>query len=190
LKNFLLMSFLAERKVEMGNVVVVQQIHTRWSKACRGGENAGKRNAVPEIARIPVQHITEANLTLVHHLLGYGERNGFSKPYEEVRINSSVRPLTVGCVSIDYSEEQALVTFRYNRVCGGAPDRSWARKLLSMAVNEWSQTVYNGRFAPDWGGDWWYEKMVVNVGLFEHIKPGVFTRQEPTCQFNAIGELF
>ncbi len=174
----------------MGNVVVVQQIRTHWTKASRGGDNAVKRNAVPEAARVPIHRIVGDNLILVHHLLEYEERDGFSRPREEIRINPTVRPLVVGCVTIDHSENQAIMTFRYDRGCGGAPDRGWTRKTLRLVVNEWGQIVYNGRFSPVWEGNWWYEKMVVNVGLFERLMPGVFTKQEPTCRFAAMDELF
>jgi hypothetical protein len=32
--------------------------------------------------------------------------------------------------------------------------------------------------------------MVVNVGLFERLTPGLFTQQESTCRFAAMGKLF
>ena len=84
----------------MANVTIVQQIHTRWTKASRGSDEARRRNAVPEVARIPVQRIRSDDLVLVHHRLFYDERDGFSKPREELRVNPTVRPLSVGCVSI------------------------------------------------------------------------------------------
>lgn len=174
----------------MGNIVIVQQIRTKWTKELRGGENAGKRNAVPEVARVPVHRIKADGLVLVHHSLSYGEYGGFSQPYEEIHVNLTVRPLAIGCVTIDPEKEEVIATFRYDNQCGGAPYRGWARKTLPLAVNEWGQIVYNGRFQDYNGGHWWYEKTVANVGLFERLIPGAFTKQEPVCRFSAMGELF
>ena len=72
----------------VGKVVLIQQIKTSWTKASRGGENARKRNAVPEVAKVPVQRIPADNLILVHHLLSYGEDKGFSKPAEEIHVTA------------------------------------------------------------------------------------------------------
>ena len=105
-------------------------------------------------------------------------------------VNPTVRPIAIGCVAVDHGEEEAIATFRYDRSCGGEPDRRGARKTLRIGVNEWGQIVYNGRFQDYDEGGWWYEKMVVNVGLFERLTPGVFTKQEPTCRYSAMGELF
>jgi hypothetical protein len=174
----------------MGNIIVVQQVRTTWTKASRGGENAGRRNAVLEVARVPVERIPAGNLVLAHHSLSYGEGNGFAQSTEEVQVNPPTRPLVIGCVNVDYSEEAVTVTFHWDYRCGGAPDRGWARKTLHVRVNEWGQIVYNGRFNSGWDGPWYYQKMVVNVGLFERLTPGLFTRQEPTCHFSAMAELF
>jgi hypothetical protein len=172
----------------MGHIVIVQHIHTHWTKASRGGENARIRNGVPEAAKVPVQRIAAGNLNLIYHVLQYWEADGYRQPREEIRINPTVRPLAIGCVTIDHTTEEVIATFRYDQGCAGAPDRGWARKTLHLAVGEWGQIVYNGRFT---GEDyWWYENTVVNVGLVERLTPGLFTRQEPNCRFSAMAELY
>src|SRR5579871_5977918 len=173
----------------MGSIVVVQQIRTRWTKTSRGGQNAQRRNAVPEIARVPVERINRGNHTGVRHRLWYDERDQFAHPNEEVCVDPTMNPLVIGCVTIDHHDEQVTATFHYDRRCGGAPDRGWASKTLCLAVNEWGQMAYNGRFNGGWESPWYYEKMVVNVGLFERLTPGVFTQQEPVCRYAAIGYL-
>jgi hypothetical protein len=60
-------------------------------------------------------------------------------------------------------------------------------KTLVLAVNEWGQISYNGRFAEE--GGWLYEKTVVNVGLFEPPSNGVFTNAGPTHRYSAMGHL-
>ena len=81
-----------------------------------------------------------------------------------------------------------MATFRYRSPCAGAPPRVWAYKALSIAEGEWGQFVYNGRFSRE--DYWWYEKHVVNVGLFERLASGVFTRNEATSRFEAMADLF
>ena len=172
----------------MVNVIVVQEICTSWTKASRGGENAAARNAVPKVVTLPVQQITEDNIVLIHHRLAYEEENGFS-PREKIHINPTMRPFAVGGVTIGYSEDEANAVFRYDRGCG-APDRSWARKTIHMPVGTWGQIAYNGRFNAGWDGPWYYEKTVINVGIFQRLVPGVFTKQVPASRFSAMGELF
>ena len=173
----------------MGNLVIVQQINTHWTKASRGGESAGRRNAVPEIACVPIERIAGEPHSLVHHRISYGERSGFAHPREEICINPTIAPLVVGCVTIGYTDHEARAAFYYERGCGGAPERGWAQQTIHLAVNEWGQIVYNGRFG-GWDCGWWYEKTVVNIGLFEHITSDVFTRRKPDYRFAAMAKLF
>lgn len=172
------------------SVAIIQQIGTKWTKASRGGANAVKRNAVPEVATVPVHRVQADHLVVLHHSLFYGERTWFSEPFENIAVNPPALPLVIGCVTITRAAEEVAVTFQYNRKCGGAPERGWAHKTMHLGLNMWGQVVYNGRFAPGWEGDWWYEKVVVNIGLFERITPGVFTCSEPTDRFRAMGQLF
>jgi hypothetical protein len=171
------------------SILIVQQIVTTWTKEARGGENAVKRNRVPEAAKLPVERLDAAGLILLQQNLFFGSGD-FVKPREKIVINSTLRPLSVGCVTVYDAKDGVAAVFRYDSKCGGAPERGWARKTLRAAENEWAQIVYNGRFAPGWEGDWWYEKKVVNVGLFDHLTSGVFTRSAPTYRFEAMGELF
>ena len=91
--------------------------------------------------------------------------------------NAPNRPLRVGCTVMDFVDTEVTADFQYDRGCGGAPERRWARKTLEITIGQWGQIVYNGRFT---GEDfWWYEKHVVNVGQFENISSGVFTRCAP-----------
>jgi hypothetical protein len=172
----------------VSGVVVVQQILTSWSKKSRGGEGAVKRNAIPEVAPVPMHCIKTERLTLLHQSLSYSEWDGFA-PREKIEVNPTLRPVVIGGVTVNDDDEVAVASFQYNLGCG-APERGWARKTLRIAEGEWGQILYNGRFAPPWEGPWWYEKMVVNIGLFSHLSSGVFTHCAPTCRFSAMGHLF
>jgi len=104
--------------------------------------------------------------------------------------NFGSESLVVGCVTIERTEGAVSVNFRYKAHCAGAPNRSWTRKTLVITGRQWGQIVYNGRFPYSWQADWWYEKMVINVGLFERLTPDLFIHTEPTYRFSAMGELF
>ena len=171
-------------------MIVLQQIHTIWTKKSRGGPGAVQRNAVPEVAKIPLQQVRSSDVSLLLHRLTYHEREGFSHPHERLEENLSVKPLQIGCMTIDYGEGILIASFRYTRECGGAPERGWMRKTLQIGLNEWGQIVFNGRFSPAWEGDWWYEKTVVNMGLFDQPSNSVFTRSQPTYRYAAMSHLY
>ncbi len=171
---------------EPGRVVVVQQIKTTWTKASRGGDAAARRNAVPEVAQVPVHRAEVAGLKILLHQLLYSGRSGFADPVEKLVENPDHDPLRLGGVTIDTTEELLRAEFTWSRECG-APDRGWMRKTLLLGVNEWGQICYNGRFAEEAG--WVYEKIVVNAGLFEPPSGEVFTRTEPTQRYSAMGHL-
>jgi hypothetical protein len=166
----------------------MQQVRTLWTKASRGGDGAVWRNAVPAVVRVPFPCGNTTDLVLLHHKLSFEERTDFKSPCEEIIQNPESHPLVIGCVTVDWTIEKLQVAFAWRKDCG-APDRGWMRKTMLLSVNEWGQVVYNGRFS-DWdGGQWRYEKTVVNVGLFEPPSDSVFTRNEPNCRYEAMGNL-
>jgi hypothetical protein len=173
----------------MARIVIVQQIEVEWSKASRGGQGAVWRNAVREVAKVPLNRIVASDLVLVQQKLWFFERNKFALPKETIILNPTVKPLVIGCVSVDYSDDAVVAGFAFNSACGGAPNRSGIRQTLVLTLNEWGQIVYNGRFAPAYDGDWWYEKMVVNVGIFDPPSNSVFTRSQPNQTCSAMAHL-
>ena len=173
----------------MKRLIIVQQIHSIWTKASRGGKGAEQRNAVPETAPVPLQSMDGSTFTIAHHKLTYREHMGFAQPFEEAIEGVSDNLVNVGCVSITQGTSTVDATYRYGRKCGGAPEREWARKTLCIAPNEWGQIIYNGRFAPGWDGDWWYEKMVVNICMSNQPSNDVFERSDPTYRFTNMAQL-
>ena len=79
---------------------------------------------------------------------------------------------------------------RSARDCGGAPRRAGLQRTFHLQINEWGQIVYNGRFSDRDEGSWWYEKKVVNVGLFERLIPSMFISEAPTYRYEAMAHLF
>ncbi len=166
--------------------MIIQHIQTSWTKHARGGEKAVQRNAVPEVAKLSLQSIKSRAPVVVQQDLYYSW-NPLTDPSETIATDFIVRPIEVGCVTVDHSSDMVFASFRYTARCG-APMRVWARKSLQLSLGEWAQLVYNGRFSPDWEGDWRYEKHAVNIGLFERLSSGLFTRCAPTTRFESLVE--
>jgi hypothetical protein len=168
------------------SIVVIQHIVTKWDKSARGGENAVQRNAVPEAAKLSVAQWEGRGIEVLQQSLYYRWDRSVD-PIERITTNPPARPIRIGCVVVEVAGEEVTAEFRYDRGCGGAPERGWARKTMRVSQEMWVQMVYNGRFT---GEDyWWYEKHVVNVGLFERLSSGLFTRCAPATRFEAMGEL-
>jgi hypothetical protein len=98
-------------------------------------------------------------------------------------------PLLIGGVTIKRLHEgEVSVEFVYTALCG-APDRGWASQTFLVGLGEWAQVRYNGRFAPFHNDYWYYEKMVVNVGICLEPRDTLFLDSEPTYRFALISSL-
>jgi hypothetical protein len=172
----------------MAAIVVVQRVLTSWTKASRGGEGATRRNAVPEAVTLPLSNVKLAGRTGLLHEVGYNEYYDFARKDAPLRMDPPLSKLVVGCVTINLERDTVTASFRYSWQCG-APDRGWIQKTLHIAENEWGQMVYNGRLVYGDGGQWHYEKSVVNVGLFSELSDDVFTYSAPTYRFSAMAHL-
>jgi hypothetical protein len=173
----------------MADIVVVQQVRTIWTKKSRGGPGAVRRNVVPEACAIPLKQIPERGIELIHHEVTFREKDAFAKPIHKVTINTTLRPLAVGCVAIHIGADHVTMEFQYRADCAGAPNRGWAQRIIPLAIGEWGQIAYNGRFAPGWHGDWWYEKTVVNAAIVDHLSDHLFTGESPTYRYELFGKL-
>jgi hypothetical protein len=169
-------------------ILLVQHISTSWSKASRGGPRAGVRNAVP--VALPFSKLVPSETRSVLHEVQFNERTEFT-PHEEVIIDGGILPRGKAlCITAGRDADGAWALYDYSTECGGAPDRSGVRKRLTAPLDRWIRIVANGRFAPAWDGDWWYEKHVVNVGLFSSLAPYCFTATEPADVFEALAALW
>jgi hypothetical protein len=170
------------------SIVVAQQITARWMKATRGEAREARRNAVPEIARIPTERIKTAGLALVLQVLVYDERFDFRETVADVQVNPPERPLTAGCVVLDLVPDWVIARFEYDRALCGEPSRGREHKELSITLDQWAQFAYNGRFGSS-QADWRYEKTVVNIGVFRRLRPNLFLSAPPTHVFSSIARL-
>jgi hypothetical protein len=170
--------------------VAIQEIRTIWSKASRGGAAAARRNAVPEAALFPPAGSPSAP-AIVRQRQVYGEANDFAEPLESEAVESTSDSISIGCVTIGVSAGRVTVAYEYDYRCGGLPPRhsrpgAGGRDELAVEPGRWVRVRYNGRFS---GDVWWYEKVVVNVGLFERPAPDMFVSTEPAEEISRMAEL-
>ncbi|HEX8161615.1 MAG TPA: hypothetical protein VF538_07060 [Pyrinomonadaceae bacterium] len=117
--------------------------------------------------------------------------NGFAGPLESGIVELGPDPITVGCVKIEVTPERLIVAYEYDDKCGGRPPRrgksgAALKEVVAVGPGSWARVKYNGRFV---GDEWWYEKVVVNVGLFRRHEPGAFCSTEPAYEVTHMAEL-
>jgi hypothetical protein len=172
-------------------MIVLQHIVTRWEKDARGGAAAVRRNSVKEAYPIRLAREQRAGARFVIQTIHFGADGEYGKSRETLFIEEEVpQPIGAGCADVTWTDEELSAAFTWNRFCGGAPERGWARKTLVIRVGEWGQIVYNGRFSEGYDSYWRYEKHVVNVGWFEEWDSRAFVRGEPTHRFEAMADLW
>ena len=172
-------------------IVLIQEIRTIWSKASRGGAAAARRNSVPEAALFHTTASHSAAHKLFHQLLVYGEANDFAEPLKSETSELISDSIGVGCVRVEASAGRVDVVYEYDYRCGGLPPRRSKRGVsrrddLAVEPGRWVRVKYNGRFS---GDEWWYEKVVVNVGLFTRPGADVFISTEPAEELSEMAEL-
>lgn len=172
-------------------MILIQEIRSIWSKASRGGPAAALRNAVPEAAPFPLVRAGSKTGPILHQSLLYGELNGFAEPISSQVVELRSDRISIGCVKIEVSSEQLVVAYEYDYRCGGAPPRHSRpgvnlKEEVVAGHESWVRVKYNGRFS---GEDWWYEKVVLNVGLFQEYEPGVFYSSKPSHEISQMAEL-
>lgn len=117
--------------------------------------------------------------------------NDFAAPIKSEAVDSAGDSISVGCVRVEVSAGRAAVTYEYDYKCGGMPPRQTKpglnlREELTVEPGRWVRVRYNGRFS---GDEWWYEKVVVNVGLFRRPHAGVFISTEPAGEISQMANL-
>jgi hypothetical protein len=169
-------------------MIVMQQIKTSSRDPSVVGPGT-RRSGVPEGAVIPLGDREYAGCALLNHTLCYSARLGFNEiTLEKVDTLTAFPPMHQASVMLEPAESRLRVTFAYNQSCG-APKRWWAVKPFELEPGEWVRIAYNGRFS-GWRDNWWYEKMVTNVGLFDELSDDLFTRSEPTYRYALFSSLW
>jgi hypothetical protein len=162
-------------------MIVIQQIRMQSSHVSRVGPGS-QRSGVPEAMDVPLNRCDLSDSAMLQHLWGG------STPGGRVLTQSDLSPITLGCVTVDPGEEFTRVSFSWSWQ-GGAPARWWAEKSFELRPGEWVRMMHNGCFS-GWESYWWYEKTVLNVGMFDTIQADLFTRGGPSYRYELFSRLW
>jgi hypothetical protein len=184
--------------------LLVQVIHTEWSKTARGGPLAVARNQVPTALPLTLPFLPANEASYLIHQVFYSEADGFQHPYHdtvEIRparerthyASKRSRPHALSVMmpnTMVVSEPVGEETIRYDRVnldwsgdtitigygaIDGAPYT--APVTFTLEPDQWARIQYNARYAVDAG--WVYDKWVFNLGLFHLPDSSAFLTTTP-----------
>lgn len=178
--------------IDTNALAVIQLIVSGWSKSYRGGQSAGVRNQVAEAEPLPFpQEAIREPAFLIHstqHAFGLEEVGSTFWPDRLPSLPYQVKPLTeevsIGGFSFRFQDHGLHVDYAWSDG-EGMPKRRPRPDLLVLEMGQWGQIRLNARhshFFTSLGWDsseWWYEKWVLNVGLFSDWKPRVFFETLP-----------
>jgi hypothetical protein len=175
-------------------LILIQNIHTSWSKKSRGGKLAIERNAVPDALAIPVGQLKKSVKGLIEHSASYYESHGFSSPHHASLTQESAGRLRLHGLVIEPVGAQLKVTLEYDSGRAGMPLRyaplgGIPSTRMHLQSGQWGRVLYNGRFTHD-EADWWYEKQVFNIGLVEKLKEDIFIATQPTQVISQMARLW
>jgi hypothetical protein len=171
--------------------VLVQELVVTWTKDERGGKAATERNALPEAVPIPSFDTSAYPLALVHDKVTFYAGMQHHLTVEEYPPHPKPN---FGCIWIAIDPATVSVTYAYNRLFGGAPERTaYPRTVLTLGLGTWGRISYNGRFSERIGnrdgGAWFYKKMVFNIGYFDSPNYKIFLA-EPHHIFDDMADLW
>ena len=182
-------------------VVCIQQIGTDWTKASRGGKGSILRNRVPEA--LPFSgFITPANSPqfLVQTTSFYESAEFVAKKPIHLRHNRDLQPFAqkdafdFRGVSASRTDTGLDVKYEYKWEQGMPWRYSTTDEVTCLELGQWCRVSFNGRFSSyrytAYGeGNGWYEKWVINIGLF--VEPGsdVFLKTKPIKVYSRLAIL-
>ncbi len=175
--------------IEIKPILIVQAIHSYWTKASRGAPGSIARNTVPECLPIPLEKVNIQNIRVLYHQIFFREETGFQEPEETILVDLAIHP-RYGCIQVEQTAKTVCATYKYNNMAGGAPNRSTLKGIARADLGNWVQIRENGRFSPAWAGDWQYRKIVVNAGLFNNLAAEQFFNSSPIEVFSAMADLW
>jgi hypothetical protein len=176
------------KPIEIEPVLIIQTICSSWTKASRGAPGSIDRNNGPECLPIPLQQVNLQGIRMLYHEIVFKESNGFKSPAEHILFDLAIYP-RLGCITVERIAKPVCATYKYHS-SGGAPNRSTFKGKVKADVGNWVQIRENGRFSAAWAGDWQYQKIVVNAGLFDKVTAEQFLDSSPIEMFSAMADLW
>lgn len=188
--------------IQTERLVIIQVIASIWSKEFRGGANAALRNRVSEAETVPQPDTPVIGpAVLIHrsyHSFGSASvselyRRG-GKPGTSVSPLDSVEDVRVAGISLRSTGNELSVDYTW-LWDAGMPRRRSCQDILKLTEGTWGQIRFNERHSPyhtvnGWDGpEWWYEKWVVNAGVFSTFEPRAFVDTQPCRTISMMGQL-
>jgi len=176
--------------------IVIQLVHTVWTKASRGSDGARTRNAIPKAFSVPVECFSAP---FGIHRVGFQECNEF-QAVSRVCNGTTISELGIRDLAFELNDDSLVVNLVpdpmnaafANRIfvsSDEASDPVHVIRAFSLKSDEWGQLRYNGRFVDRHTGSWWYEQSVYNIGLFAKVILDRFIKTRPNGRFAAMARL-
>ena len=144
--------------------LLIQKIHTQWTKKSRGGQSAAHRSAVPDLFPLQIPSEPVKDDLFARHHIGCDEWNNFVPQYiVETRKISYL--LHHECLEVELRDGVCKVFYvhRPERVRALIRGHSgYPKNVATLLPGEWCQVIFNGRTTIYDTGEWCYNKMVYN----------------------------
>lgn len=184
----------------VGTNIVVQVIHVTWDKSGRGGSAAEHRNQIPLVLPLPSALVPDIGRHLLIHESHWGRTNNFANAIiSKVLATSADAGFRYRCATVRRVEDGAELEWTWNDRGGIPPRIIWnsdgntvpATHKCVARDNEWVRARWNGRFTCIDTGTWWYESVVINVGVCPdgEVPSDFFTKTEPYDDFSQMAYL-
>lgn len=175
-------------------MIVIQVIHTRWTKQARGGRLAALRNRLPK--ELPI-FTGESVSDLLLQRIDFSDADSFSNPKQSVTaLPREPSHWSEGNSEVHWLADSVQLHYRYQT---GAPKQLFFRKgggataahhVIGIIPGHWGSIEYNQRHTDLDTGQWWYEHVVVNVASGNTIQEDYFLRMAPIERYRRISLLW
>ncbi len=165
--------------------VIIQHIHTVWTKKSRGGEGARVRNAIPKAMLLP----TDFNSApfMLHHAV-FSEFSNFSQT-DERKSAVGFEQLNIRDMEISPTEDQLKIRLLRDGYNAAKISPYPFADVFELSLGEWGQLTYNGRYICRSTGNWWYEQSTYNIGRVEKLDPRLFVSIRPDHSYSELAKL-
>lgn len=169
-------------------LVVIQHISTIWTKASRGGINAGTRTQTPEVLELPALAFPLLESGVLVHEVVYAERDRFQYPGEKLEQLERTDPFRYDCLKLELSQSVLSVALEWERNQGVPRRPNYPKRGWSLQEDQWGSVIYNLRL-PFGEGMWSYEKHCLSIGWFHAYSPHLFLEAEPAHRYRDLAQL-
>lgn len=174
--------------------LVIQLMHSRWTKSSRGGDGAVTRADLPLVSRLPLESFASP---VTFHAVRFWECDDFA-PSDRVARFETTAELPIRDLLLHQAPDGVSVVHVRDQLNAAIADRFlndefgnfvYKTDAFSLSDGEWGQIQYNGRYTCIDSGRWWYEQSVYNIGLLTDIDVKRFIDSEPTHRFVELATL-